>query len=213
MQIDDRLSKANSIALESGVMTPLIKEELWSKIQYRRMSEGLDELRVTFDDEKTPTQDLERLLERNQFLKCQVSDLEDEIAKFRLKLIAFGCKLPEDSDSSTTVPTSPSNVPCRSPPPYPWTSSPTPTSQGRSTPPPSTWTPSETLIETRPDFTTSTVLSRPSWTTSPAPLATSPVPTRPALTTSPAPRGHRGPLHHLHTAAYTSPSHLKNITT
>jgi len=48
MVIDDKLKDASFLAMESGRLTPLIKEELWTKIQARRLSEGKDELTVDF---------------------------------------------------------------------------------------------------------------------------------------------------------------------
>lgn len=53
--LDDlTLVKATYAALESGRLTPLLKEELRCRIQSRRLSEGKDELMVEFT---APTKD------------------------------------------------------------------------------------------------------------------------------------------------------------
>ncbi|CAC5402644.1 unnamed protein product [Mytilus coruscus] len=49
---DEEVMSASKKALESGRITPLLKVELWAKIQSRRLSEGKEELRVDF--EKSP---------------------------------------------------------------------------------------------------------------------------------------------------------------
>ncbi|XP_061174296.1 cyclic AMP-dependent transcription factor ATF-3-like [Saccostrea echinata] len=46
--IDEEVMKAGEEAKASGQLTPLIKVELWSKIQSRRLSEGKEELNVQF---------------------------------------------------------------------------------------------------------------------------------------------------------------------
>ena len=46
--LDIKLINAEEQARREGSLTPLIKEELWCKIQVRRMSEGLEELKVDF---------------------------------------------------------------------------------------------------------------------------------------------------------------------
>ncbi|XP_062596950.1 cyclic AMP-dependent transcription factor ATF-3-like isoform X2 [Saccostrea cucullata] len=46
--IDEEVMKAGEEAQASGQLTPLIKVELWSKIQSRRLSEGKEELNVQF---------------------------------------------------------------------------------------------------------------------------------------------------------------------
>lgn len=49
VNFDPRLLHAHEVAIESGRLTPLIKEELWTKIQARRLSSGLSELHVEFN--------------------------------------------------------------------------------------------------------------------------------------------------------------------
>ncbi|XP_048737379.1 uncharacterized protein LOC125652332 isoform X2 [Ostrea edulis] len=47
-KVDDDVVRAGEEARASGRLTPLIKIELWSKIQARRLSEGKEELNVEF---------------------------------------------------------------------------------------------------------------------------------------------------------------------
>ncbi|XP_063412047.1 uncharacterized protein LOC134694873 isoform X1 [Mytilus trossulus] len=49
---DEEVMTASKKALESGRITPLLKVELWAKIQARRLSEGKEEMQVDF--EKSP---------------------------------------------------------------------------------------------------------------------------------------------------------------
>lgn len=49
---DEEVMSASKKALESGRITPLLKVELWAKIQARRLSEGKEEMQVDF--EKSP---------------------------------------------------------------------------------------------------------------------------------------------------------------
>ena len=46
--VDETLLTAQREAIQSGRMTPILKVELWTKIQSRRLSEGKDELKVDF---------------------------------------------------------------------------------------------------------------------------------------------------------------------
>lgn len=49
MQDEDKdVFSAEREALSSGRITPLLKVELWAKIQSRRLSEGKEELKVEF---------------------------------------------------------------------------------------------------------------------------------------------------------------------
>jgi hypothetical protein len=50
--VDEEVLTAGQAAMESGRMTPLLKVELWAKIQSRRLSEGKAELQVQFN--RTP---------------------------------------------------------------------------------------------------------------------------------------------------------------
>ncbi|XP_021353814.1 protein fosB-like isoform X2 [Mizuhopecten yessoensis] len=43
---DLKLQIAEHAAIQSGVITPLLKEELWTKIQHARLERGLEELKV-----------------------------------------------------------------------------------------------------------------------------------------------------------------------
>lgn len=52
-KIDDRLAKATLQVLETGRLTPLIKEELKCKIQARRHSLGQEEYNVEFKKPKS----------------------------------------------------------------------------------------------------------------------------------------------------------------
>jgi hypothetical protein len=47
-KVDADVVRAGEEAQASGRLTPLIKIELWSKIQARRLSEGKDEMNVEF---------------------------------------------------------------------------------------------------------------------------------------------------------------------
>ncbi|XP_033735914.1 uncharacterized protein LOC117324252 isoform X2 [Pecten maximus] len=52
---DLKLQIAETAARKSGVITPLLKEELWTKIQHSRLERGLDELKVEVKEhEQTP---------------------------------------------------------------------------------------------------------------------------------------------------------------
>lgn len=54
-EINDReLIRATNHALETGSLTPIIKEELKCLIQSRRLSLGQDELQVTFTTQSVP---------------------------------------------------------------------------------------------------------------------------------------------------------------
>lgn len=48
VNLDSEVVKASAEAQASGRLTPLIKVELWSKIQARRLSEGKEEMAVQF---------------------------------------------------------------------------------------------------------------------------------------------------------------------
>lgn len=48
VNLDSEVVKASAEAKASGRLTPLIKVELWSKIQARRLSEGKEEMAVQF---------------------------------------------------------------------------------------------------------------------------------------------------------------------
>ncbi|XP_033735259.1 uncharacterized protein LOC117323865 [Pecten maximus] len=47
---DERLVEAQRVAMETGILTPLVKEELKYTILSRREADGKDRLDVTFDD-------------------------------------------------------------------------------------------------------------------------------------------------------------------
>ncbi|XP_060077128.1 fibrous sheath CABYR-binding protein-like [Ylistrum balloti] len=52
---DLKLQIAENKAIKTGVITPLLKEELWTKIQHSRLERGLDELKVEMKNPvKTP---------------------------------------------------------------------------------------------------------------------------------------------------------------
>lgn len=48
VNLDSEVLRAGEEAQASGRLTPLIKIELWSKIQARRLSEGKEEMTVQF---------------------------------------------------------------------------------------------------------------------------------------------------------------------
>ncbi|XP_063412049.1 uncharacterized protein LOC134694873 isoform X2 [Mytilus trossulus] len=80
---DEEVMTASKKALESGRITPLLKVELWAKIQARRLSEGKEEMQVDFEKSPHSSNVLKNdLEERNLQLKAQIRELEKE--KFRL---------------------------------------------------------------------------------------------------------------------------------
>lgn len=53
VNLDSEVVRASAEAQASGRLTPLIKVELWSKIQARRLSEGKEEMAVQFSPPQT----------------------------------------------------------------------------------------------------------------------------------------------------------------
>ncbi|KAJ8308877.1 hypothetical protein KUTeg_013751 [Tegillarca granosa] len=80
VDFDPKLLHAHEVAIESGRLTPLIKEELWTKIQARRLSSGLSELHVEFNkpvkndltEEEQKRVDMRRLKNREAAKRCRV---------------------------------------------------------------------------------------------------------------------------------------------
>ncbi|XP_022334219.1 uncharacterized protein LOC111131133 [Crassostrea virginica] len=121
VNLDSEVLRAGEEAQASGRLTPLIKIELWSKIQARRLSEGKEEMTVQFsppqstplteeEEEKSKNRkeknkeaaqrcrerkkektkenekELMSLLNRNQDLRQQVEELEEEILYYKAML-------------------------------------------------------------------------------------------------------------------------------
>ncbi|OWF47230.1 uncharacterized protein LOC110454639 [Mizuhopecten yessoensis] len=69
IEFDEGLAEASRVAMETGMLTPLVKEELKYTILSRREANGKGQIEVTFDDPQQyqlTTEELEKVEKRRQ---------------------------------------------------------------------------------------------------------------------------------------------------